>query len=74
MKELDINNTVFELTEKYPELIDILVEMGFLGIKNPVVRNTIGRITTLKQGCQKQGKDLSEIIKKLTEKGYKVKV
>ena len=74
MKELDINNTVFELTEKYPELIDILVEMGFLGIKNPVVRNTIGRITTLKQGCQKQGKDLSEIIKKLEEKGYTVKV
>jgi len=74
MKELDINKTVFELTEKYPELVDILIEMGFFGIKNPVVRNTIGRVTTLKQGCQKQGKDLSEIIKKLEEKGYIVKV
>lgn len=73
MKEIDLNKTVFELTEKYPELIGILAEMGFLGVKNTVVRNTLGRATTLKQGCQKQGKNLNDVIKKLREKGFDVK-
>ncbi|MCM8830968.1 MAG: DUF1858 domain-containing protein [Candidatus Omnitrophica bacterium] len=73
MKEIDINKTVYELTQQYPELIDILSELGFLGIKNPVLRNTLGRATTLKQGCEKQGENITEIIKKLQEKGYTVK-
>ncbi|MCM8767976.1 MAG: DUF1858 domain-containing protein [Candidatus Omnitrophica bacterium] len=73
MKEIDINKTVYELTQQYPELIDILSDLGFLGIKNPVLRNTLGRTTTLKQGCEKQGKNINDIIKKLEEKGYRVK-
>ncbi len=73
MKEIDINKTVYELTQQYPELIDILSELGFLGIKNPVLRNTLGRVTTLKQGCEKQGKNINEVVKKLQEKGFTVK-
>ena len=74
MKEIDLKKTVYELTEQYPELIEILKEMGFLGVANPVARKTLGRMTTIPQGCQKQGKDLSEVTKKLEEKGFKVKL
>lgn len=73
MKEIDLTKNVYELTEEYPELIGILKEMGFAGLANPVVRNTIGRMTTIPQGCQKQGKDLADVIKKLEEKGFKAK-
>ncbi|MBI4303344.1 MAG: DUF1858 domain-containing protein [Chloroflexi bacterium] len=73
MKEIDLKKSVYELTEAYPELIGILKELGFLGVANPVARNTLGRITTIPQGCVKQGKDLSEVIKKLEEKGFRVK-
>jgi len=38
-----------------------------------VVRNTLGRATTIPQGCEKQGKDLAEVIKKLEENGFTVK-
>lgn len=73
MKEIDLKKSVYELTEAYPELIGILKELGFLGVANPVVRNTIGRVTTIPQGCAKQKKDLNEVIKKLQEAGFEVK-
>ena len=73
MKEIDLKKTVYELTQTYPELIEVLKELGFLGIVSPVVRRTLGRVTTIPQGCKRQGKDLDEVIKKLTEEGFKVK-
>jgi hypothetical protein len=73
MKEIDLSNNLFELTEIYPELITILKDLGFLGVSNVVARNTLGRVTTIPQGCQKQGKDLAEVIKRLKEAGFKVK-
>ncbi|MCX7910716.1 MAG: DUF1858 domain-containing protein [Endomicrobia bacterium] len=72
MKKINLDKTVYELTEEYHELIDILAEIGFLGIKNPIVRNTLGRITTLRQGIEKQKKDLDEVVKLLKQKGFYV--
>lgn len=73
MKEIELNKSVYELTETYPELIEVLKELGFLGVISPVVRKTIGRVTTILQGCEKQGKDLNEVIDKLKEAGFEVK-
>lgn len=71
MKELDLSKSVYELTEAYPELIGILKEMGFAGVANPIVRNTLARKMTIPGGCQKQGKNLDEVIKKFEESGFK---
>jgi hypothetical protein len=73
MKEIDLEKSVYELTEAYPELIDILKELGFFGVANAVARNTLGRVTTIPQGCQKQGQELVNVIKKLEEAGFVVK-
>ena len=73
LKLIDLKKNVYEQTETYPELIEVLKEMGFLGVTNPIARKTLGKLTTIPQGCKKQGKDLNEIIKKLKELGFKVK-
>ncbi|OFW59188.1 MAG: hypothetical protein A2133_00330 [Actinobacteria bacterium RBG_16_64_13] len=73
MKEIDPKRSIYDLTETYPELIPILKEMGFFGVANPVVRNTLGRATTLPQGCEKQGKDFAEVVASLKELGFEVK-
>jgi hypothetical protein len=73
MKEIDLERSVYELTEEYPELIEILKEMGFLGVANPVVRKTLGRKTNIPQGCKIQGKELIDVIAKLNEKGFSIK-
>lgn len=73
MKEIDLSSTLYDLTEAHPELIDILKEMGFFGVTRPAVRNTLGRVTTLTQGCEKQGKDLGEVVATLGKHGFSVK-
>jgi len=65
MKKIDLSKSLYDLTDEYPELIPILKEMGFLGVANPVTRNTLGRMTTIPQGCEKQRKDLQELIGEL---------
>ncbi len=73
MKEIDLKKSVYELIETYPDLIEILKGMGFLGVANPVVRKTLGRMTTIPKGCEKQKKDLNEVIKELQAAGFEVK-
>ncbi|MEN3008139.1 MAG: hypothetical protein ABDH53_03630 [Pseudothermotoga sp.] len=41
-------------------------------MKNPIMRSTLGRITSLREGCKKQGKSLEEILEKLKQKGFSV--
>ena len=72
MKKLDLSKNVYELTEEYPELIEILFEIGFKAIKNPIARRTIGRVMTIQKGCEQQDRDLGEVIKKLRENGFDV--
>jgi hypothetical protein len=73
MKQVDMSKRVYQLTEQYPELIDILKELGFLGVRNPISRKTLDRMTTVPQGCDKMGKDLSQVTQALRERGFEVK-
>lgn len=72
MKEIDLKKSVYELTETYPELIGILKDLGFLGVANPVARNTLGRMTTIPQGVEKMKQDLNKVIARLKEAGFEV--
>ena len=72
MKEIDLRKNIYQLTEEYPELIEIFKKLGFLGIAVPAVRKTLGRKTTLPEGCRKQDKDLTMVINHLEKLGYTV--
>ncbi len=73
MKELDLTKSVYDLTEAYPELIGILKDLGFLGVANPIARNTLGRVTTIPQGVEKQKQDLKLVLARLKEAGFEAK-
>jgi hypothetical protein len=73
MKEIDLDKTLFQLTEQYPELVSILGDFGFLGVKIPIIRKTLGKKTTLREGCKKQGKNVDDVRAMLEEKGFTVR-
>ncbi len=73
MKIIDIKKNLFELTEENPELIEILVELGFLGVADPSLRTTHGRMMTIPMGCERHGMNLEDVVAKLKEKGYELK-
>jgi hypothetical protein len=72
MKEVSLDTTLYELTEKYPELIPVLVDMGFAGVADPELRKGHGKVMTIRKGCEMHGKPLSEAVKTLESKGYKI--
>ena len=42
-KKLDLGKTVYELAHETPEIIEILRELGFENITNPLMMKTAGR-------------------------------
>ena len=46
-KYFDIKETLYDITEKYPESIELLVSIGFDNIKDESQRKTMGRAITL---------------------------
>lgn len=71
-KQIDLKKSVFELVRTYPELKEILVEIGFKDIVLPGMLETAGRIMNIEKGAKMKQFDIKDIIKKLEDKGYKV--
>ena len=49
---IDVSIPVAEVVDKHPEVLEILVELGFKPLANPLMRNTVGRKVSLKQGSK----------------------
>ena len=52
---IDVSIPVAEVVDKHPEVLEILVELGFKPLANPLMRNTVGRKVSLKQGSKLEG-------------------
>ncbi len=72
-KNVDLDKTLYDLTTEYPELIDILFELGFMGGKNPGMRESHGKQMPVRPGCGPLGIDLGEVAAALRAKGFTVK-
>ena len=64
---MDLNQTLFELTNKFPELISILKSIGFEKITDPRMMQTAGKIMTIPNGCRMRGISI-EVVKDICEK------
>lgn len=71
-KKISLNSTIYEIIEKFPELIDTLYNLGYLGVKNKVMLNTHGRLTSLATGINKLGIDKNKVLLELKKLGFDV--
>lgn len=69
-KIVDLNWTLYAVTEKYPGLTDTLFNLGFAGVKNPAMRETHGKIMTIKAGCAALGIDPQKVKAALLKAGF----
>ena len=67
-KILDLDKSVAE----YPEVADIMAELGFTEIKNPAMLASVGRIMNLKKGSQMKKIPMEEIVRAFREKGFEI--
>lgn len=61
-KQLDLNRSVFELAQEYPELIDIMAELGFSEITKKPVLHSVGKIMTIPKGAKMKGIPIEKIL------------
>ena len=70
--QIDLSLPVATIVDQHPEVLDILVELGFKPLANPALRTTLGRVTSIKAGAKMAGIDLAKITKTLRFNGYDV--
>ncbi|MDF2532933.1 MAG: hypothetical protein K0Q65_2514 [Clostridia bacterium] len=73
-KQIDLNKSVYELCSQYPEVIQIMQEIGFKDIANPAMLNTAGRFMTIAKGAAMKNIDMDMIRKAFSAKGFEVNV
>ncbi|WP_066500891.1 ABC transporter substrate-binding protein [Abyssisolibacter fermentans] len=66
-KYFDIKDTLFDITEKYKEVIDLLVSVGFDNIKDEKQRKTIGKSITLETALKMKKINVDTFTKQLID-------
>ena len=72
MKTLDFKNSVYDLVHAYPDVRDVLADLGFKDITNPMMLNTFGKKMTIPKGAKVKGIDMNAVIAKFNENGFAV--
>jgi hypothetical protein len=73
-KSIDFNKTVYELCSEDPQIIELLVSLGFNDITKPGMLNTAGRFMTIPKGAAMKKLALETIKQVFIENGYEVKL
>ncbi|MDD7513211.1 MAG: DUF438 domain-containing protein [Clostridiales bacterium] len=71
-KKLDLNKTVFELTQEYSELIDIMVELGFSEITKKPMLHSVGKLMTIPKGAKMKNISIMDVVTKLVSNGFEL--
>ena len=72
MKQIDINKSVYEICTEYPDIIEIMKDLGFESIANPGMLNTAGRFMTIAKGAAMKKIPMDRIKEKFEEAGYAI--
>ena len=72
-KIIDMNKSVYEICKEYPEIIDIMKELGFESITAPGMLNTAGRFMTIPKGAAMKKIPMSTVSEVFLNKGYQMK-
>ena len=72
-KTVDLSKSVYEVCKEYPDIIEIMKELGFESITNPGMLNTAGRFMTIPKGASMKNIPMDKIKEAFNRKGYEIK-
>jgi hypothetical protein len=67
---IDSNMSIFNLVRLYPQVKEIMAEIGFHDILKPGMLQSAGRIMTIEKGAQMKKIDWTDIDKIFKEHGF----
>ena len=72
MKTIDLTQPVQKLCTQYPELIDVMRQLGFAEITKPGMLATAGRFMTIPKGAAMRRIDIQIVKDTLKENGFEI--
>ncbi|MGI6110939.1 MAG: DUF438 domain-containing protein [Bilifractor sp.] len=69
-KTIDLNRSVYELVTEYPELADIMADLGFSEIKKPAMLHSVGKLMTIPRGAKMKNIPMTDVIAALMQHGF----
>lgn len=72
MKKIDINQTLYEICNQYPEVVLIMENLGFENISKPTMLQTVGRVMTIPKGCRMKGIPIETVISAFQKDGFEI--
>lgn len=72
MKPIRLSQTVFDAVKQYPELVEIIADLGFTQVRNSFMLRTLGKRFSLNQAISRSGLKREYIIDLLMSKGFQV--
>lgn len=71
-KKLDLNKTVFDLTQEYPELIDIMAGLGFTEVAKKPMLHSVGKMMTIPKGAKLKKISMMDVVTTLMSNGFEL--
>ncbi|MCF7925284.1 MAG: DUF1858 domain-containing protein [Candidatus Izimaplasma sp.] len=72
MKIIKKSTSIFDLVKAYPDIKEIMVELGFKDLTKPGMLQTAGRIMTLEKGSKMKHIPMKQIIDVFQNHGYQL--
>ena len=71
-KKLDLTKTVYELSNEYPELIEIMAGLGFTEITKKAMLHSVGKIMTIPKGAKMKNISMMDVVTTLMSNGFEL--
>ncbi|MNZ91085.1 hypothetical protein D3C78_1100590 [compost metagenome] len=71
-KMLRMDESIFEMVSRHPEVVEIMVELGFKDIAKPGMLQTAGRFMTLSKGIKLKKMDLDTVKLAFERHGFEI--
>ncbi|AIQ21544.1 MULTISPECIES: DUF1858 domain-containing protein [unclassified Paenibacillus] len=71
-KMLRMDESIFEMVSRHPEVVEIMVELGFKDIAKPGMLQTAGRFMTLSKGIKLKKMDLNTVKLAFERHGFEI--
>lgn len=71
-KVLRMDESIFEMVSRHPEVVEIMVKLGFKDIAKPGMLQTAGRFMTLSKGIKLKEMDLETVRLAFERHGFEI--
>lgn len=72
MTKLSVHTKIYDLIQEHPQIKEIMQELGFENIVNPLMLKTVGKVMTIKKGSELKKIDMNLIYETFKKYNYEL--